>query len=92
MPYTPKKPSGQEPIKPGMNFLLLGAGSVFTSMIIAGFLVGYVIDELFDTKPIFLLACGLLGFIGGSQKVLQLVSKMDTPPSPKDEDANPKSE
>lgn len=83
------KTSGQEPPKPALNFLLMGAGSMFTSMIVAGFLVGYVLDEVFDTKPIFLLSCGVLGFIGGMQKVSKLLSKMD---APKAEDANPKSE
>lgn len=89
MTNTNKKPSGQEPPKPALNFLLMGAGSIFTSMIVAGFIVGYVMDELFDTKPIFLLSCGLLGFIGGMQKISKLLSKMD---SPKVDDANQKSE
>jgi len=62
--------------KPALNFLLLSAGSMFTSMIIAGFLVGYVIDLLFDTMPIFLLSCGVLGFIGGMMKVHKLLEKM----------------
>lgn len=63
--------------KPALNFLLIGAGSIFTSMIVAGFLVGYVFDELFDTKPIFLLVCGLMGFIGGILKIQKLLGKMD---------------
>lgn len=62
---------------PALNFLLMGAGSMFTSMLIAGFLVGYVLDQLFDTTPIFLMFCGLLGFIGGLQKVHRLSSKLD---------------
>lgn len=62
---------------PALNYLLLSAGSIFTSMLIAGFLVGYALDELFDTKPIFLLSCAVLGFIGGIQKVHKLSSKLD---------------
>lgn len=62
--------------KPALNFLLLSAGSMFTSMIIAGFLVGYVIDLLLGTMPIFLLSCGVLGFIGGMMKVHKLLEKM----------------
>lgn len=62
--------------KPALNFLLLSAGSMFTSMIIAGFLVGYVIDLLLGTMPIFLLTCGVLGFIGGMIKVHKLLGKM----------------
>jgi ATP synthase protein I len=63
--------------KPALNFLLMGAGSVFTSMIVAGFLVGYVFDQLFNTTPLFLLACGVLGFIGGIMKIHKLLGKMD---------------
>jgi len=62
---------------PALNYLLLSAGSIFTSMLIAGFLVGYAIDQLFDTTPIFMLLCALLGFIGGIQKVHKLSSKLD---------------
>lgn len=60
-----------------LNFLLMGAGSIFTSMLVAGFLVGYFLDHLFDTTPIFMMACGLLGFIGGMQKIHKLSSKLD---------------
>jgi ATP synthase protein I len=63
--------------KPALNFLLLSAGSVFTSMMISGFLVGFILDELFDTKPLFLLSCAVLGFIGGMMKVHKLLGKMD---------------
>lgn len=62
--------------KPALNFLLLSAGSMFTSMIIAGFLVGYVMDLFFETTPLFLLSCGVLGFIGGMMKVHKLLGKM----------------
>ena len=66
---------------PALNFLLMGAGSIFTSMLIAGFLVGYFLDQVFDTTPIFLMACGVLGFIGGIQKVHKLSSKLDHIPA-----------
>ncbi|WP_319380625.1 AtpZ/AtpI family protein [Thiomicrorhabdus sp.] len=62
---------------PALNFLLLSAGSMFTSMLIAGFLVGYMLDQIFDTTPIMLMACAVLGFIGGIQKVHRLTSKLD---------------
>lgn len=71
--------------KPALNFLLLSAGSVFTSMIVAGFIVGYVFDQLFDTTPIFLLSCGVLGFVGGIMKVHKLLGKMDLLELPKAE-------
>ncbi len=63
--------------KPALNFLLLGAGSMFTSMIVAGFLVGYLVDMVLKTTPIFMLGFGVLGFIGGIQKVHKLLEKMD---------------
>jgi ATP synthase protein I len=50
------------------------------------------LDEVFDTKPIFLLSCGLLGFIGGMQKIQRLLSKMDQLDPPKAKDASEKSE
>lgn len=76
MQNNDSKPT-QKDVKPALNFLLIGAGSVFTSMIVAGFLVGYVFDQLFGTTPIFLLSCGVLGFIGGILKVHKLLEKMD---------------
>ena len=63
------------------RLVLMGAGSMFTSMLIAGFLVGYFLDQVFDTTPIFLMACGVLGFIGGIQKVHKLSSKLDNIPA-----------
>ena len=63
--------------KPALNFLLLSAGSVFTSMIVAGFIVGFAIDWFLETTPIFMLLCGVLGFVGGSMKVQELLKKMD---------------
>lgn len=69
--------SSKKKTKPALNFLLLGAGSMFTSMIVAGFIVGYAIDWFLGTTPLFMLGCGLLGFIGGTMKVQKLLEKMD---------------
>lgn len=64
---------------PGLaaNYLLMGAGSMFTSMLIAGFIVGYMLDQVFDTTPIFFLSCAVLGFIGGIQQVHKLSKRLD---------------
>lgn len=62
---------------PAVNYLLLSAGSIFTSMLIAGFLVGYALDQVFETTPILMLSCGVLGFIGGMQKVHKLTSRLN---------------
>jgi ATP synthase protein I len=80
------KPKHNEAPKPALNFLLMGAGSIFTSMLIAGFLVGYVLDQLFETTPLFLLGCAVLGFIGGLQKVHKLSSKLDPLPPAENKD------
>lgn len=58
------------------NLLLISAGSMFTSMVVAGFLVGYWLDSLFDTQPFGLLVCGVMGFIGGGRKVYDILMKM----------------
>ena len=58
----------------GPNVLLVGAGTMFTAMVISGFLVGYVIDELAGTRPFTMLACGVLGMIGGMMKVHEMTA------------------
>jgi ATP synthase protein I len=69
MPETPRPK--------GANFLLMGAGTMFTAMVISGFLVGYAIDELAGTRPFGMLACGVLGMIGGMMKVYQVTTVAD---------------
>ncbi|MBN2647783.1 MAG: AtpZ/AtpI family protein [Thiotrichales bacterium] len=76
-PTPPENGQKMAPPGPAANYLLLSAGSIFTSMLIAGFIVGYFLDELFDTRPILMLACALLGFIGGMQKVIRLTQRLD---------------
>ncbi|MCI0504872.1 MAG: AtpZ/AtpI family protein [Gammaproteobacteria bacterium] len=58
----------------GPGLLLIGVGSLLTSMVVAGFLLGYGVDVLLDTQPIFLLSFGLLGFIGGILKAYKILS------------------
>jgi len=56
------------------GLLLIGVGTILTSMVLAGFLLGYVLDVWLDTKPVFMvLLCGL-GFIGGILKVYKLLT------------------
>jgi len=77
-----------EKSKPGMNFLLMGSGQMFTSMVISGFIVGYAFDYFLGTTPIFMLLCGLLGIIGGSPKVHRIVTRMDNQNDKKTTDAS----
>ncbi|WEJ62622.1 AtpZ/AtpI family protein [Thiomicrorhabdus lithotrophica] len=74
-----KKITAEDEKAPGLaaNYLLMGAGSMFTSMLIAGFIVGYFLDQIFDTTPIFFLSCAVLGFIGGIQQVHKLSKRLD---------------
>lgn len=64
--------SGGEPKPPGL--LLISVGTMLTSMIAAGFLLGYLLDVWLETLPIFMLVLGVLGFIGGILKVYRLLS------------------
>ena len=58
----------------GSGLLLIGVGSVLTSMIAAGFLLGYWTDVWLQTPPIFLILFGALGLIGGILKVYKLLT------------------
>ena len=64
--------SGDQHKGPGL--LLISVGTMLTSMIAAGFLLGYFVDVWLDTLPIFMLVCGGLGFVGGILKVYRLLS------------------
>ena len=60
--------------KPRLNIIPVGVGTVLSSMVIAGFLLGYLADYMFDTQPVFLMLFGLLGFIGGMMRVKDIVT------------------
>lgn len=60
-----------QPERPGL--LLIGAGTMLTSMVVAGFLLGYAVDAWANTRPIFMLVCGGLGLVGGFMKVYRLL-------------------
>lgn len=59
------------------SLLLVGVGSMLTSMVVAGFLLGYVVDAWMETRPIFMLLFGGLGFVGGILKVYRLLIHPD---------------
>lgn len=58
----------------GPGLLLISVGTMLTSMIAAGFLLGYLLDVWLETQPILMLVCGVLGFIGGILKVYRLLT------------------
>jgi len=53
--------------------MLISVGTMLTSMIAAGFILGYVVDRWLNTQPIFLMCFGVLGFIGGILKVYRIL-------------------
>lgn len=55
------------------RLLLIGVGTMLTSMVVAGFLLGYAVDTWADTKPVFMLLLGGLGLVGGFIKTYQLL-------------------
>lgn len=66
-------------MKPRKNrsLLLVGVGSMLTSIVVSGFLLGYAVDAWIDTKPVFMLLLGGLGFVGGFLKVYKLLIHPD---------------
>ena len=57
----------------GPGLILISVGSMLTSMVVAGFLLGYFTDMWLKTQPIFLISFGVLGFIGGILKVYRIL-------------------
>ncbi len=62
-----------QPERPGL--LLIGAGTMLTSMVVSGFVLGYVTDLWLDSQPLFMLLFGGLGFVGGILKVYRLLTR-----------------
>jgi len=63
--------------QPSSGLLLIGVGTILSSMTIAGFVLGFLVDYWLDTPPIFLLLFGLLGLLGGTMKVYRLLTRPD---------------
>lgn len=66
----------------GTSLVLLGVGTMLTSMVITGALLGYALDAWLDTRPLGMLALGTLGFVGGMLKVYKMLSAPDRPDGP----------
>jgi len=56
--------------------ILMGVGTMLTSMLASGFLLGYFVDVWLDSRPIFMLLFGGLGFVGGLLKVYKILSRI----------------
>ena len=62
--------------KKAPNYLTTSIGTLFPAMVIVGFAMGYLVDDLLDTQPIFMISIGLLGIVGGFVRVHQIVNQM----------------
>lgn len=72
---TPKNTlAKQKPSPPKTSLLAIGAGNMLAAMTISGFIIGYFVDYLVGTIPLFLLSFGLLGTIGGMLKVKDIMT------------------
>ena len=65
----------KKPAKPGL--LLLGVGTILTSMTVSGFLLGYLLDLWLDSSPVFMLILGFLGMLGGFMRAFKLLTHPD---------------
>ena len=55
--------------------LLIGVGTHLAAMITVGFMLGFGLDYLVGTTPIFMLLFGLMGFVGGIIKAHKLLTR-----------------
>jgi len=58
------------------GWLLVGVGTQLSAMVVTGFMLGYGADYLLDTRPVFMLIFGVLGFVGGVLKALKLLIRL----------------
>lgn len=75
-PAPDREPSGRSGFaeRRFKGLISVGAGNIFASTVIAGFLLGFLVDRWLGTAPIFMLACGLLGLLGGMRRAHRLMS------------------
>lgn len=58
----------------GPGLLLISVGTMLSSTVVAGFLLGYWVDGWLGTSPIFMITLGGMGFVGGFLKVFKLLT------------------
>jgi ATP synthase protein I len=61
-----------KPKAPGL--LLISVGTMLSSTVVAGFLLGYWVDGWLETSPIFMITFGGMGLVGGFLKVYKLLT------------------
>ena len=60
--------------KKAPGLLLVSVGTMLSSTVVAGFLLGYWMDGWLETSPIFMILFGGMGLIGGFLKVFKLLT------------------
>lgn len=60
----------------GTGLLLVGVGTHMAAMVITGFALGYGVDAYLETKPLFMMIFGALGFIGGTLKAYKMLVRI----------------
>jgi len=87
------RPEGGGPSNDGFGSAMslgLRAGSEFVAAIIVGGLIGWGLDRLLNTKPLFLIAFFLLGVAAGVWNVIRATSPLSRAKTPvKDETKAP---
>ena len=63
--------------KKSLPLLQVGVGTFVSSMTVAGFILGFATDYFLGTVPLFLLAFGFLGLLGGFLKAYRFLSLPD---------------
>ena len=58
----------------GPGLLLISVGTMLSSTVVAGFLLGYWVDGWLETPPIFMILFGGMGLVGGFLKVYKLMT------------------
>lgn len=61
----------------GSGLLLAGMGTHLAAMVIVGFALGFGLDYLIDTAPIFMMIFGILGFVGGILRAIEMLSRFN---------------
>ena len=59
----------------GSGLLLAGVGTHLSVMVMVGFAFGFGLDYLIDTTPVFMLIFGILGFVGGILRAIELLNR-----------------
>ncbi|MFC1751286.1 AtpZ/AtpI family protein [Pseudomonadota bacterium] len=57
------------------GLLLVGVGTHLAAAVTAGFILGYGLDYLLETTPIFMMLFGMMGFVAGIMKAHKLLTR-----------------